>query len=122
LASLAQLLEMDFQPTLIRNAAYVYAIAQTLNRVGLPDEVCGTGQNNMVLLETLVSFARRIYQIVAFDAALILIVAGTYFSILQWRTFSPITLLSDAQHGIKRDNMVVGQESWINTTMKSQRC
>lgn len=79
LASLAQLLEMGFQPTLARNAAYVYAGAQTLNKVGLPNEVSSTGQINKALLDTLVGTARRIYQMVAIIAALILLIAGSYY-------------------------------------------
>ena len=79
LASLAQLLEMGFQPTLARNAAYVYSGAQKLYKEGLPGEVCLTGKINKPLLDTLVSSARRIYQVVAIIAALILLLAGTLY-------------------------------------------
>jgi len=79
LASLAQLLEMGFQPTLARNAAYVYAGAQILIKVGLPSEESCAGQINKELLDTLVAAARRIYQAVAIMAALVLLLAGTYY-------------------------------------------
>ena len=79
LASLAQLLEMGFQPTVARNAAYVYAGAQTLNKVGLPSKASSSGQINKSLLDALVNAARCIYQVVAFMAALVLLLAGTYY-------------------------------------------
>lgn len=79
LASLAQLLDMGFQPTLARNAAYVYAGAQTLYKVGLPNEPASAGQINKALLDNLVTAARRIYQAVAMVAALVLLLPGTYY-------------------------------------------
>ena len=79
LASLAQLLEMGFQPTLARNAAYINAGAQNLNMVGLPTEMSSAGQINRVLLDSLVAAARRIYLTVAILAALVLLIAGTYY-------------------------------------------
>lgn len=80
LSSLAQLLEMGFQPTLARNVAYVYAGAQSLNKVGLPDEGQNNGgEINRVLLDALVSAARRVYKLVAIMAALTLFFGGGYY-------------------------------------------
>lgn len=79
LASLAQLLEMGFQPTIARNAAYVYAGAQSLQKVGLKDETSNQQPINLELLDALVFSARRIYQFVAFLSLLILLVGGSFY-------------------------------------------
>ena len=79
LASLAQLLEMGFQPTLARNVAYVTAGAPALHKVGLGDASSTNGEIDQALLDTLVASARRIYQGVAVLAALLLLFGGTFY-------------------------------------------
>ena len=79
LASLAQLLEMGFQPTLARNVAYIYAGATSLVKVGLPDAARGSAGLDQALLDALVASARRIYQAVAALAALVLLGPGTFY-------------------------------------------
>lgn len=101
LASLAQLLEMGFQPTLARNSAYVYAGAQNLRKVGLSGESGNLSDINLKLLDALVMAARRIYRFVAFIATIVLLFGGTYYitqlltpsqdrvtSILAWLAFA----------------------------------
>jgi len=79
LASLAQLLEMGFQPTLARNAAYVYAGAQSLKKVGISSEHDNQSDINLKLLDTLVMAARRIYRFVAVLAGVVLFLGGSYY-------------------------------------------
>lgn len=79
LAGLTQLLELGFNPTLARNAAYVYAGAQTLAKHGLPKELEAGGAINLKLLANLVASARKIYQIVAALASIVLLVGGSYY-------------------------------------------
>ena len=79
LASLAQLLEFGFQPTLARNTAYVYAGAQSLNKHGLPSQYEPAGQLNILLLADLVKASRTIYRIVAALAAIVLLGLGSFY-------------------------------------------
>jgi len=78
LASLAQLMELGFQPTIARNAAYVYAGAQELQAVGLMPSSQGAAVNIQLLADLLAS-ARRIYLGVAIAAALAMLGAGSVY-------------------------------------------
>lgn len=70
LASLAQLLEFGFQPTIVRQSSYVHAGARGLQAHGLPT---GTGgEVDLQLLADLVAASRRIYRYVALGAAVVL--------------------------------------------------
>ena len=78
LASLAQLLEFGFLPTITRNAAYIYAGAQELHPEGLKP-VDKQGDINYKLLTDLFAAARHIYLYVAIAAALVMFGAGTFY-------------------------------------------
>jgi hypothetical protein len=63
LAGLAQLLELGFQPTFARNAAYVYAGAQQLVKTGLPERSDNDDPAvNLGLLSGLLAAARTVYR------------------------------------------------------------
>ena len=79
LASLAQLLELGFQPTLSRNMAYVYSGAEALGERGLPQHVTQDGRPNLGLLAALIVTSSRIYRIVGSIGAVLLLVAGTLY-------------------------------------------
>lgn len=78
LASFAQLMELGFQPTIARNAAYVYAGAQHLQPVGLAPS-SQSSPVNVQLLADLLASARRIYVRVAIAAALVMFGAGSAY-------------------------------------------
>ena len=81
LISFSQLLDLGFQPTISRNVSYVYAGAQELTAVDV-GEIVNT-KVNIVLLGNLIAASRRIYRIVSFFSAIILLVFGSlYISIL----------------------------------------
>ena len=77
LASLAQLLELGFQPTISRNTAYIYAGAQKLSSFGLLEHE--RGELNVALLSDLVAASRWIYRYIAFFVAALLLVGGTLY-------------------------------------------
>jgi O-antigen/teichoic acid export membrane protein len=77
MASLAQLLELGFQPTLSRNVAYVYAGVQKLTAFGLQE--IDNSTFNVALLGNLVAVSRWIYRWISFSAALVLLVGGTFY-------------------------------------------
>jgi O-antigen/teichoic acid export membrane protein len=79
LAALAQLLEFGFQPTVVRNTAYVYAGARTLSAVGMPVDLHGTEKPHLPLLTELISACRLIYRTVALLASLALLVGGSVY-------------------------------------------
>jgi len=79
LGSLAQLLELGFQPTMARNTAYVYAGAQSLVERGLSAPVPEGQSFNLQLLGELVYTARGIYRIAALFAFIILMGGGTLY-------------------------------------------
>lgn len=106
LASLAQLLELGFLPTLARNASYVYAGARKLSKTGLPSETSGALVDGH-LLAGLLSAARSIYRTVAALAALVMLGLGSFYimtlltpgqnvsrSLFAWLTFSVGTIIS----------------------------
>lgn len=106
LASLAQLLELGFQPTLARNASYVYAGARKLSKTGLPGEASGA-QVDLHLLAGLLSAARRIYRAVAGLAVFVMLILGSLYimtlltphqnvarSLFAWVTFSMGAVIS----------------------------
>lgn len=77
IAGMAQLLELGFQPILIRNFAYVYAGAKELQAEELP--VCESGKLDQTLFSDLVIASRRIYLIVSCLAAIFLLAVGTFY-------------------------------------------
>lgn len=100
-AGLAQLLEFGFQPTLARNASYVFSGARQLSKVGLPDETAHGAEVDIRLLQRLISTSRNIYRIVAVIAATVMLLGGTLYittlltpaqdtrtSVLAWLMFS----------------------------------
>lgn len=106
LASLAQLLELGFQPTLARNVSYVYSGATRLCKTGLPSEASGA-QVDMHLLACLLSAARVIYRTVAALAVLVMLGLCSFYimtlltpgqsvsrSLFAWLTFSAGAIIS----------------------------
>lgn len=79
LASIAQLLEFGFQPTIVRNTAYVFAGARSLESQGVPGRVCTDAAVDPVLLNEIVHAARLIYQIVAAMGSLVLLLGGSLY-------------------------------------------
>ena len=79
LASLAQLPELGFQPTLARNMAYVYSGARSLGARGVPQQVSPDGRLSIALLAALIATSRRIYRIVGCIGAVLLLVSGTAY-------------------------------------------
>lgn len=79
LAALAQLLEFGFQPTVVRNTAYVYAGAHTLYATGMPVDLHNTGQPNLALLTELISACKLVYRTVALLATLVLLIGGSIY-------------------------------------------
>ncbi len=102
LAGLAQLMELGFQPTFARNAAYVYAGAQQLVKTGLPERTEGGAPAiNVDLLASLLQAARTVYRAVAALAAVVMLLFGSLYittlltrqqdvaqSLLAWGMFS----------------------------------
>lgn len=86
LAGLAQLLEFGFQPTLARNAAYVYTGAQSLSKVGLPLDHEKNGAIDVTLLHSLIASSRKIYRIVASLVAVLMLGGGTAYI---WTLLTP---------------------------------
>ena len=79
LVSFAQLLEFGFQPTLARNVAYIYAGAQELSMVGTPKIFRDNLNINRPLLDILIISAKNIYRWISIFAAIVLLLAGTYY-------------------------------------------
>ncbi|VXB83206.1 conserved membrane hypothetical protein [Pseudomonas sp. 8AS] len=77
IAGLAQLLELGFQPILIRNFSYVYAGAKELQAEELP--ACEGGKLDQTLFSDLLIASRRIYFFVSCLAAIFLLTAGTFY-------------------------------------------
>lgn len=77
IAGIAQLLELGFQPILIRNFSYVYAGAKNLTADGVP-ECCNDFFNQELFSDLFVS-AKYIYSIVSMLASLLLFGAGTAY-------------------------------------------
>ncbi|MBM4229529.1 MAG: hypothetical protein FJ184_02120 [Gammaproteobacteria bacterium] len=79
LASLAQLLDLGFQPTVARNCAYLFAGAEKLTREGLPDAERPIGGVSTESLLQLVDAAKLIYLLISIVAALVLVVGGAIY-------------------------------------------
>ena len=79
LAGFAQLLEFGFQPTLARNAAYVYAGANEISAVSTPTVHATDPHVNGQLLSDLLATSRYIYRIIAALAAVVLLGAGSVY-------------------------------------------
>lgn len=81
LASLNQLLEFGFQPTIVRNAAYVYGGATQLHAKGLGGSVKDNDISNMSpqLLGQLLCASRYIYRWVALFSLIIICFGGAVY-------------------------------------------
>lgn len=79
LAGFAQLLEMGFQPTIARNAAYIYAGAQSLNKTGLPADTSQNKSINLELLAQLIVASRDVYLRVSVLSAVVLLFGGCIY-------------------------------------------
>lgn len=79
LGSLAQLLEFGFQPTIARNAAYIYSGAEQLSKVGVPLNLDNSSPLNTQLLGQLIDTSKKICRLVAFLASLVLLLLGTLY-------------------------------------------
>lgn len=77
MVSLAQLLEFGFQPTIARQAAYIYNGATEIKRSGLPTTV--PGQLNIDLLVNLIHSSRYIYRWIAILVAILLWGMGSLY-------------------------------------------
>ena len=77
MVSLAQLLEFGFQPTIARQAAYIYNGATEIKRSGLPTIV--SGQLNIDLLVNLIHASRYIYRWIAILVAVLLWGIGSLY-------------------------------------------
>lgn len=75
LASLAQLLEFGFQPTISRLTSYVYSGAESLKAQGLP-ELTENGLNKQLLVD-LIAASRNVYRYIAFMSAFVLLIGGS---------------------------------------------
>lgn len=79
LVGLTQLLELGFQPTIARYAAYIYAGSQKIQKIGLPT-IDGNNEGvNGKLLDSLVDSARSVYRYISLIAAAIMLVGGTIY-------------------------------------------
>lgn len=76
LASLSQLLELGFIPTLARNVAYIYSGAQTLARTGLVVSQASSDGVNLKLLAELEGSAKEVSRVIALVAAVVLLGGG----------------------------------------------
>lgn len=107
LGSLAQLLEFGFQPTIARNAAYIYGGARNLQKEGLDYSENHKYGIDLTLLGDLIAASRRIYRLISLIAALILLTVGTFYvatlitkeqnyynALLGWCTFAAGYILS----------------------------
>lgn len=79
LTSLAQLLEFGFQPTIVRNTAYVFAGVRSLEQQGMPTEVRADATVDQTLLADLVGASRAIYRGVAAIGGLVLFTGGSLY-------------------------------------------
>jgi O-antigen/teichoic acid export membrane protein len=79
LVSLTQLMELGFQPTIARYAAYIYAGSQQIEKIGLPIVFTAHQEINSGLLDSLVENARFIYRFITLVAGLIMFVGGTIY-------------------------------------------
>lgn len=76
IASLAQLVEFGFQPTISRMVSYVYSGASELKSEGVPDI---TGSINYQMLYDLIESSKYIYRYVAFVVAVVLLIFGSLY-------------------------------------------
>lgn len=79
MVSLAQLLELAVQPTLVRSAAYVYAGATALRSQGLGEPVTAGQAVDRALLWQLFVAGRAAYRLVAAAVAVVLLVGGSAY-------------------------------------------
>ncbi|MCS6136731.1 hypothetical protein G3496_17580 [Shewanella baltica] len=77
MVSLAQLLEFGFQPTIARQAAYIYNGATEIKRSGLPTTV--PGQLDIDLLVNLIHSSKFIYRWIAILVAFLLCGMGSLY-------------------------------------------
>jgi len=79
IASLGQLIEFGFQPTISRNVTYVYSGVDSLIKSGLTSIKKGDVTVNYKLLATLFSTSNFLYKRTAVIAALIFFVPATFY-------------------------------------------
>ena len=79
LVSLTQLLELGFQPTIARNAAYIYAGAQKLEKVGISLINKGDEESTQEQIDLLVITSQKIYKVIAFIATFFLFIGGSFY-------------------------------------------
>lgn len=77
MVGLAQLLEFGFQPTIARQAAYIYNGATEIKKIGLPEST--QGQLKIDLLVNLIHAAKSIYRCIAILVAILLWGAGSVY-------------------------------------------
>jgi O-antigen/teichoic acid export membrane protein len=79
LVGLTQLLELGFQPTIARYAAYIYAGSQKIEKIGVTAIQDDTEGLNRKLLDSLVHSARSVYRYISIIAGTIMLVGGTAY-------------------------------------------
>lgn len=79
LVSLTQLMELGFQPTIARYAAYIYAGSQQIEKIGLATAIGNNEAINRGLLDSLVESARFVYKFITLIAASIMFIGGTIY-------------------------------------------
>ncbi|MGQ0708799.1 MAG: O-unit flippase-like protein [Rhodoferax sp.] len=79
LGGFAQLLELGFQPTIARNATYVFTGATCLQKEGVPNNCNPTDNVSITLLAELISCSRQIYRWIALFSAVSLLGGGSIY-------------------------------------------
>lgn len=85
LASVAQLVEFGFQPTIVRNISYVYSGASNLMKEGLASIPYVKSEVNFELLLSLYLNSKKIYKKIFYVSLFVLVVIGSIYiySLLQ---------------------------------------
>lgn len=76
LGSLAQLLELGFQPTLARNTAYIFSGAKKLQAYGMAASNENDVEIDLNLLASLIQTAKKIYRFVALVGVVVIVLGG----------------------------------------------
>lgn len=79
LASLIQLLELGFQPTLARAISYIYAGARSLVTTGVPPASSNSKELDSTLLSQIIDASRFVYKRVSLITALTMFVGGSSY-------------------------------------------
>lgn len=78
IASIANLLDFGFSPTLVRNISYCWCGATELFSEGLPNK-SSNNETNYPLLKSLLQASKKIYFIISSIAFLIVLTGGSYY-------------------------------------------